>query len=258
MGVLSRGLLVKFLNIPFVRRHFHNFLSNEERQAWLNRRIRSGFIAKYKGLSNYPTFTGDREFTFSSHSKNDVLRVGDVVSLMEPNRADKAWAQKHPPPDHLVKRIAGYEGYCGYMKNPWRGAPDSKVLVPRGYCWVLGDNRLHSKDSRRFGPVPLVFLMGKVIWRLGPEAFNFIDHDPNYGTKMIPQSPTSTIGQSIRPDADPKTPEPRAKLILKTILPTITGPKPHLRYRFSGTKRQEPVDRSPSKRTKPSSLANRV
>ena len=123
MGVLSRYLHLKFLNIPFVRRHFHNFLSNEERRLWLSRRIQSGFIVQSIGLSNYPTFTGDREFLFISRSKNVFLRVGDVVSLMEPNRADKDWAKKHPEPWNLTKRIAGFEGYCGHMKTCWRGAP---------------------------------------------------------------------------------------------------------------------------------------
>lgn len=152
--------------------------------------------------------------------------------------------QKHPNPHGLVKRIAGFEGYCGYMKPVWKGAPHSKVIVPRGHLWVLGDNRLHSRDSREYGPVPLAFLEGKVIWRFGSEAFNFIDHDPNYGARTISQSPICTTEQPIQPDADPKTPGPTVKLILKTIPPTITGLKPHLRYTVPDTKRQEPVDRS--------------
>ena len=257
MGVLSRYLLLRFLNIPFVRRHFHNFLSNEERLLWLGHRIQPGSIMKSIGLSNYPTFTGDREFYFISPF--DVLpRVGDVVCVKEPKMANKDWAQKHPRAWNLTKRIAGLEGYCGYMESGWRGAPQSKVIVPRGYCWILGDNRPKSRDSRRFGPVPLEFLWGKVIWRLGPERFNFIDQDPNYGATAIQQSQISTTGQPIRPDEDPKTPKPTVRLISKTLSPTITVPKPQLRYRVSDTKRQEPVDRSPSKRTKSSSPANRA
>ena len=238
---------MKFLNIPFVRRHFHNFLSSEERRLWLSRQIRFGQIIGTRGLSSYPTFTGDREVIFVLQF--DVSpRVGDVITFRDPNSADRAWAQKHPERKFFTKRIAGLEGYCGYMETVWRGGPQSKVTVPRGHCWVLGDNRLHSRDSRRFGPVPLVSVVGRVIWRLGPEAFNFIDHDPNYGAATPSQSSTSMTRQPIRPDADPKTPVPKVRLILKTIPPTITGPKPHLRYRFSDTKRQEPIDRSSSKR----------
>ena len=121
MGVLSRYLLLRFLNIPFVRRHFHKFLSNEERLLWLGHRIQPGSIMKSFGLSNYPNFTGDREFFFISPF--DVLpRVGDVVCVKEPNMANKNWAKKHPQGRNLTKRIAGLEGYCGDMKPCWRGA----------------------------------------------------------------------------------------------------------------------------------------
>ena len=196
----------------------------------------------------YPTFSGDHGLAFVSRFDVSV-RVGDVVLLINPNRADRAWAQRNPDRGTLIKRIAGFEGYCGYMESCWRGAPASKVVVPRGYCWILGDNRSTSHDSRRFGPVPLEFLWGKVKWQLGPEAFDFIAHDPNY---------EATTGQSIRSDADLEPPEPTVRLISKTTPPTITGSKPHLRYRISDTKRKEPVDRSPSKRNKSSGAANRV
>lgn len=77
----------------------------------------------------YPTFSGDHGFAFVS--RFDLLvRVGDVVLLIDPNRADKAWAQKNPDRGGLIKRIAGFEGYCGYMKNGWRGLPASKIIVP--------------------------------------------------------------------------------------------------------------------------------
>jgi signal peptidase I len=32
---------------------------------------------------------------------------------------------------------------------------DGSLVVPQGYCFLLGDNRNHSIDSRNFGPVPL-------------------------------------------------------------------------------------------------------
>jgi signal peptidase I len=34
--------------------------------------------------------------------------------------------------------------------------------VPNGYCFVLGDNRRRSTDSRDVGPVPLADLVGRV------------------------------------------------------------------------------------------------
>jgi signal peptidase I len=37
-----------------------------------------------------------------------------------------------------------------------------RTVVPHGSCFVLGDNRSHSKDSRTFGPIPLVDVKGRV------------------------------------------------------------------------------------------------
>lgn len=36
--------------------------------------------------------------------------------------------------------------------------------VPNGYCFVLGDNRHLSEDSRAYGPVPLTDVVGRVRW----------------------------------------------------------------------------------------------
>jgi hypothetical protein len=42
------------------------------------------------------------------------------------------------------------------------------VQVPRGHCWLAGDNVGFSRDSRHYGPVPLGLVMGKVVWRVWP------------------------------------------------------------------------------------------
>lgn len=37
-----------------------------------------------------------------------------------------------------------------------------KTTIPQGCCYVLGDNRNRSRDSRYFGPIPLVDVIGRV------------------------------------------------------------------------------------------------
>ncbi len=37
-----------------------------------------------------------------------------------------------------------------------------KITIPHGTCFVLGDNRSQSKDSRTFGPIPLADIKGRV------------------------------------------------------------------------------------------------
>lgn len=42
------------------------------------------------------------------------------------------------------------------------------LVVPEGYLFVMGDNRNHSDDSRRFGCIPIEKVEGKVMCRFWP------------------------------------------------------------------------------------------
>ena len=51
--------------------------------------------------------------------------------------------------DVLVKRVVGVEGEVVETK----GHQSRHVVVPRGHCWVEGDNQKSSRDSNLFGAV---------------------------------------------------------------------------------------------------------
>jgi inner membrane protease subunit 1 len=44
--------------------------------------------------------------------------------------------------------------------------------VPKGHCWVLGDNLPYSRDSRMFGALPMALISGKIIAKFNTEALS--------------------------------------------------------------------------------------
>jgi mitochondrial inner membrane protease subunit 1 len=40
--------------------------------------------------------------------------------------------------------------------------------IPKGHCWVVGDNMAASRDSRMFGPVPMALIQGKITYKILP------------------------------------------------------------------------------------------
>lgn len=132
-------------------------------------------ISVVKGHSMEPSLQdGDRLVVDRTSPEVGELARGDVVILRYP---------RNPSVD-FVKRVVGLPGDRVALKNGqlwvngtmaedlWTCIADldttKEVVVPEGCCFVLGDNRPVSCDSREFGLVPEGLLRGRVRARFWP------------------------------------------------------------------------------------------
>ena len=76
---------------------------------------------------------------------------------------------------YIVKRVTALAGqFVELDPHEEQGAYvarhsyEGKLSVPSGYCWVEGDNRSTSHDSRAFGPIPLGLVKGRALCRIFP------------------------------------------------------------------------------------------
>jgi signal peptidase I len=95
-----------------------------------------------------------------------------------PGRGDIVVADRPGDEVSLVKRVMGLPGETievrrghvlidgAAIEEPWVihfGGPDyGPAEVPKGYVFILGDNRRLSRDSRAVGPIPLEMIEGRV------------------------------------------------------------------------------------------------
>ena len=131
-----------------------------------------------RGDSMTPTFSpGDRLVAVIANRDNVVLVRGTVVIVRDPSS----------PAERYLKRIVGLPGEeldmsegqllidGQHLFEPYLGGlPASPGLYERSWklghdqYFVMGDNRVHSTDSREFGPVSAELIVSKVRLRWWP------------------------------------------------------------------------------------------
>jgi signal peptidase I len=133
-------------------------------------------------------------FYIPSESMVPTLRVGDrvlvnkfIYRFTEPERGDiVVFESVEGGGEDLIKRVVGVPGdrisvrggrlfVNGELQRERyvnKKFPDSsssaRTTVPEGHVFVMGDNRVNSRDSRFFGPVPKEKIEGEAFLRFWP------------------------------------------------------------------------------------------
>ncbi|KAJ3150273.1 hypothetical protein HDU86_006664 [Geranomyces michiganensis] len=110
------------------------------------------------GPSMLPTFNVAHDLVF--FEKLSIrwrpLQLGDVVVCVSPRN----------PARPICKRVLGLPGDTVYV-DPTVPGGAKPVTIPPGHIWLQGDNYNNSTDSRKYGPVPIGLLRGRVfgVWK---------------------------------------------------------------------------------------------
>jgi signal peptidase I len=134
-------------------------------------------LARVEGSAMAPTLADqDRLIVNKLAYRTGRPQVGDIVMFYYPLNPDRSF----------VKRLIGEEGdqirivdghvyrnnvpiNDAYVPNEFRSHEDyGPQVVPQGYCFVMGDHRNNSSDSRHWGFVPRKYIVGKVVSRWWP------------------------------------------------------------------------------------------
>jgi len=132
-------------------------------------------LSVVRGKSMSPGISdGDRILVDQfSYLFSDIQR-GDIIVLQYPRDPKLDYIKRVVglPGDEIVMSggrltINGEEVDESYLLEP-DPYTELHLTVKPGHYFVLGDNRLHSSDSREFGQVKAGFVRGKVDLRLWP------------------------------------------------------------------------------------------
>jgi signal peptidase I len=109
-----------------------------------------------EGKSMLPTFEEFGDITLvnklsSLYNKN--YKKGELVCVVNPKSPDMK----------ICKRVTHTEGEIVYTKT------GNEIIVPLNHIWVEGDNKENSMDSRKFGPLNINLVQGRVVLQIWPK-----------------------------------------------------------------------------------------
>jgi len=115
-------------------------------------------------LNAYPDAETLRRYFLARYWASDVVLLDKMsIKFGIYEKESVVMLQSAEDPDrYLLKRLVGVEG-------DWIEDRDGNFRhVPKGQCWVEGDNSKDSIDSNSFGSVPLTLILGKAVAVLLP------------------------------------------------------------------------------------------
>jgi signal peptidase I len=134
-------------------------------------------VARVEGMSMAPTLEDqDRLIVNKAIYHLESPRRGDIVMLRYPVNPDKSFVKRIIAEEGDMVRIVDGHVYVNdvplnddYVPNEFRSHDDfSPQVIPQGYYFVMGDHRNNSSDSRDWGMVPKLYILGKVQIRWWP------------------------------------------------------------------------------------------
>jgi len=135
--------------------------------------VRENFLHVFAmaGSSMSPTLNeGDRILVRKDSYRDREPEHNDLVAFLNPANRRQTWVQRviALPGDRLqIKEgIVHLNGSALKEANGVRLDKTNlpQITIPDHHCFVLGDNRANSRDSRHIGLLPTIALVGKVVY----------------------------------------------------------------------------------------------
>jgi inner membrane protease subunit 1 len=108
-------------------------------------------------------------------SSNNILLCNKIAQRLNKIQRNDIVIAIHPtsPKSLICKRVIGLEGDMIIMSDLSAESEENKnetktIVIKRGSCWIEGDNRHNSTDSRNYGQIPIGLIKSKVWLRIWP------------------------------------------------------------------------------------------
>lgn len=112
---------------------------------------------------------------------NNILICNKLAQRMNSYNRNDIVIAIHPnqPTSLICKRLIALPGDIVLMNSVHSEIDDSikednslgnTIYIKPGSCWVEGDNRINSTDSRNYGQIPMGLMKSKVLARVWPPS----------------------------------------------------------------------------------------